>query len=359
MIRNAEQVLVYNNFMTMDVLRQLTMQAYAGSKDDTLNIYIDMYKMMMDLYEPNLDVKVTSIITSTMVNLCAHLRSYYRTRHRVETNIFLVYSDMTTTYNKTFYPNYNSFNDSKVIANPRITDIINFNMGLLETLCPYLPNIYFIRGVYEPSVIILDLIYKEEAAGNMAPNLVLSRDDIALQLPATHPNTTIFLNSKRTGMLMYANRSNSIGVYLEKTGRKKLLENAAFLDKLANIDSSLLGLLIALTNLPSRGMKSEYDINKAINIIYSAIVRRSIINGRMSNPLDIYNGLFVGQESKISADSFAFRYKAVDLVTAHQEYMFSPYAKDVSYRSDLEDVETVQAINNKYFYDNPLDLNRL
>lgn len=357
--RNVEQVLVYNNFMTMEVLRNLTVQAYEGSKDNTLNIYIDMYRMIMDLYQPNLEVKTMSIITSTMINLCAHLRSYYRSRHRVETNIFLVYSNISTTYNKTFYPGYNAANDIKVKSNAKMTDTVEFNIRLLEILCPYLPDIHFVRGAYEPSVIILDLIYKEEASGNIYPNLVFSRDDIALQLPACHPNTTIFLNSKRTGMMMYANKSNAIWTYLSKTGRNKLLENQAFLDKISNMDTSLLGLIIALTNLPGRSIKSEYDINKAINIVYSAITRKSIFNGRMANPLDIYNGLFIGQECKISADTFAFRYKAVDLLTAHQEYMFTHYAKDISYKSNLSDVETVQAINNKYFYENPLDLNRL
>lgn len=359
MARNAEQVLVYNNFMTMDVLRQLTMQAYAGSDANTLNIYIDMYKMMMDLYEPNLEIKESSIITSTIVNLCAHLRSYYRTRHRVETTIFLVYSDMSSPYNKTFYPGYNASNDAKVKSNPRITEIIEFNMELLETLCPYLPDIHFIRGVYEPSVIILDLIYGEELVGNTAPNLVFSRDNTAIQLPANHSNTTIFFNSKRTGTMEYANKDNALSIYVARSGRKRLLEMPAFVDKINAIDSSLLGVLIALTNLPSRVVKSEYDINKAINILYSAVTKNTIPNSRMSNPVNMYNGLFVGQESKMSVDSFIFRYKAVDIISAHMEYMFSPYAKDRPYKSNLVDVEALQAINNTYFYNNPLDLNRL
>lgn len=312
----------------------------------------------MDLYEPSLEVKTMSIITSTMVNLCAHLRSYYWTRHHVNTNIFLVYSDLSVPYNKTFYPQYNAGNDLKVNANPRITEFIDYNMGLLDTLCPYLPDVYFVRGVYEPSVIILDLIFKEEASGNMAPNLVFTRDDIAMQLPACHPNTTVFLNNKRTGVSLYSNITNAIPIYLLKSGRKKLMENQSTLDKLSVIDSSVLGALIALTNLPGRNMKSEYDINKAINIIYSAFTRKSLI-GRMANPVDLYNALFVGQESKMSVDSFVFRYKAVDLLTMYNDYMFSPFAKDISYKTNLNDGDAVRAINDTYFKENPLDLNRL
>lgn len=357
-MRNVEQVLVYNNFMTGPVLQHLTGEAYRGSNSNDINIYIDMYKMMMDLYEPNLEVKTMSIVTSTMVNLCAHLRSYYWSRHHVNTSIFLVYSDLSSPYNKTFYPQYNSSNDKKVNSNPRITEFINYNMGLLETLCPYLPDVYFIKGIYEPSVIILDLIFKEEAAGNLAPNLVFTRDDIAMQLPACHPNTTIFLNNKRTGSAFYSNNTNAIPIYLLKTGRNKLMENSSVLDKLSAIDNSVLGGLIALTNLPSRCMKSEYDINKAINVIYSAFTRKSLL-GRMVNPVDFYNALFVGQESKMSVDSFVFRYKAVDLLTMHNDYMYSPYSKDISYKTNLDDGEAVRYINDTYFKDNPLDLNRL
>lgn len=358
-MRNAEQVLVYNNFIKSKVLKDLTSLAYTNSTSDTLNIYIDTYKMMMDLYEPNLEIKTVSIITSTLINLCAHLRSYYWYNHHVNTNIFLVYSDMSNNYNKTFYPGYNCNNDNKIRSNPRISSIIDQNMELLKILCPYLPDIYFIHGTYEPSVIILDLIYKEEANGNTAPNLVLSRDDIALQIPAYHNNTTIFLDSKRTNSSTYVNNSNAIFAYLDKTGRKKLLTNQTVIDRVSTLDSSLLGLLIALTNLPSRGVKSAYDINKSINIIASAVARKSIINGHCSNPEYFYNGLFIGSEGKLSIDSFVFRYKAIDLLEMHREYMFSPYAKDLSYRVNLDDSNTVRSINNEYFKDNPLDLNRL
>lgn len=358
-MKNAEQVMVYNNFITHKVLRELTENAFKGSTADTLNIYIDMYKMMIDLYEPQLEIKNTTIITSTMVNLCAHLRSYFWNHHRVNTNIFLVYSNMSDKYSKTYYPNYNSGNDLKISTNDRITGLINDNANLLEILCPYLPDIYFVRGIHEPAAIILDLIFKEEATGNLSPNLVFTRDDIAMQIPACNPNTTIYLNSKRTGVSLYSNFTNAIPIYLLKTGRKRLLENQGFVDKISCMSSQHIGTLIALTNLPSRNVKSEYDINKAINILYSAITRKSIINSYMSNPLDIYNGLFVGEESKLSPNSFEFRYKAVDLMSIYRNYLYSPQSKDVSYKVNLDDSNTVKAINNEYFKDNPLDLNRL
>lgn len=357
--RNAEQVLVYNNFMKNDVLRGLTMEAYAGSNADTLNIYIDIYRMIMDLYEPKLEVKVMSIIVSSVVNLCAHLRSYYWTRHRVNTNIFLVYSDMSNPYNKSYCPGYNSTNDLRVTSNQRITEFISYNISLLKILCPYLPDIYFVEGVYEPSVIILDLIYKEEASGNLFPNLVFTRDDIALQLAGSHNNTTIFLDSKRTGVSMYANYTNAISVYMAKSGRKKLIESPAVISRINGISSHLLGAIIALTNLPSRSVKAIYDANKAINIVSSAIARNTILNGPASDPRVLYDGLFVGSEAKFSKDSFAFRYNAVDLLTMHRMYIYTPYAKDISYKVNLDDSNAVKAINNEYFRDNPLDLNRL
>lgn len=360
--RNAEQILVYNNFMKRIVLEQLTVKAFANTeagKSNTINIYIDMYKMLMDLYEPGLEVQHMNIITSTVINLCAHIRSYYLERKGVYSKIFLVYSDISAAYYKTFCPHYNISNENKIASNQRMTDVINHNLDLLGILCPYLPDIYFIKGIYEPSVIILDLIYKEELDGNMSPNLVFTRDDTAMQLPACHPNTTIFLDSKRTGISYISNTPLAISAYLYKTGRKKLLTSQAVINRIQTISPCLLSLIISLSNLPSRNIISIYDINKAINIVGSAVARGSILNGYSASPDLLYDGLFVGSECKVTKDTFSFRFKAIDLLSAHAEYMFTPFAKDTSYKIDLDDGDGVRAINNEYFRENPIDLNRL
>jgi hypothetical protein len=61
----------------------------------------------------------------------------------------------------------------------------------------------------------------------------------------------------------------------------------------------------------------------------------------------------------IDKTNFAFRYNAVDLLYQHLLYKQMPESLDYSWLIDLKDPESIRDINNRYFVDNPLDLNSL
>ena len=63
--------------------------------------------------------------------------------------------------------------------------------------------------------------------------------------------------------------------------------------------------------------------------------------------------------NKIDAYNFKYRFNAVDLVFQHRLYTMMAESKDISWLINLNDPDTVKDINNKYFIDNPLDLNAL
>ena len=64
--------------------------------------------------------------------------------------------------------------------------------------------------------------------------------------------------------------------------------------------------------------------------------------------------------SKIDPDNFRCRFNAVDLIYQNRLYnMNMAESKDISWCIDLRDPDTVRNINNKYFANNPLDLNAL
>lgn len=353
-----EQVLVSNYFAKYPVLKQMTAIAFTGSTAEEVNIYMDITKMVSHLYNPYVSIQHPLSIAAAILNLCAHLRTFYRTFYHVESTFFLVYSNMSNTYNCNLIPDYNKANLDKMEANIVTTNAINIAMGALKELCPYLPNIYYREDIHEPMVVIYDTIKKEELSGNINPNIIITKESLAFQLPAMVPNTAIFIDDKPSESFQVVTHDNVIASYLYATGRRQILEQPETLKKLALISPEKLGALITLTNLPSRGVKSIFDINKAINTLYRLNSNGQLPDGYINNTNYLYSCIFNGL-TKISLEMFVLRFRAIDLIANHLYFMTTPFANHVEYKQDLNDPEAVQAINNDYFKDTPIDLNRL
>ena len=57
--------------------------------------------------------------------------------------------------------------------------------------------------------------------------------------------------------------------------------------------------------------------------------------------------------------SLEYRFNTVDLIVQSKIYDSTIEANDMQWYINLKDPKTVKDINNKYFADNPLDLNNL
>jgi hypothetical protein len=172
--------------------------AYANS--DNLNIYIDMSSATKELYFNRPPINGGAEISSTIINMCAHYREYYDRCHKVKTKFFIVFSNNTPEYMKRTGPTpmemdgYNSNNIALRKSHPEITDMISEACTLLDVICPFLPDIFFIRSEHddETSVIIYDSILREmEKSGNSdhnadmaVPSMIISKDPHTFLLPA-------------------------------------------------------------------------------------------------------------------------------------------------------------------------------
>ena len=350
--------LVYNYFPKYTMLENMTMAAFSGSNADTVNVYLDINKMVNSLYAPNVKILYPLEIAAVLINLCAHYRTFYRVYHKVETNFFLVYSDLMNEYGNSLVPGYNSSNIRRVV-NKVTTDAIEISMAALAELCPYLPNIYFKRDIYEPMVVIYKIIEDEKKAGNTNPNIIITKEPLCYQVLGFEDDTAIFIDDKKAETCYAITRPNvNVSYFTMATNRDKIKGDCFFVFKLDFISPELLGLLISITNLPSRDLKSIMSANKAINTIYGLIEREELANQYSGIITYLYNKIFNGLNST-SLETFKLRFKAVDLNQNYLYYSNTPYGSDLSYKSDLQDPETVQAINNQYFKDTPIDLNRL
>lgn len=353
-----EQVLVYNYFIKYETLKEMTKIAFSGSTAEEVNIYLDLTRMMDNLYNPNVRINYPLNIAATLINLCAHMRTYYRQYHSVETNFFMIYSDMTTDYNRNLVPEYGNQLRDRIEANKVTTDAINIALSALEVLVPYLPNIYLRKDIHEPAVVIYDTILKEQQAGNTNPNIILTKEPLVYQVVAMLPDTVIFRDYKHTNQFEVVTHDSVIWSYLFATNRRKLLDDPAVLAKINLISPELLGAFITLTNLPSRSIKSIMDSRKAINTLSRLISQGQIYTGYVNDTNYLYSCIFNGL-TKVSLEMFLLRYNAIDLLSNYLYYATTPYANHTEYRQDLHDPEAVQEINNQYFTNTAMDLNRL
>lgn len=354
--------LLYGNYIRYDTLQTLTLSAFANSDAEMCNIYIDMANMLRPLYGTNYNISVENYTTiaSSFINLCAHMRAYYRSRHRVETRIYMVYSDNLGEVPRKFYNDYNASWVNNFMSKPNITKMIKDNLDLLRILCPYLNDIFLIETTNEPAVAIYDRINKDEILFPGIPNIIITKDVYAFQLPAMKMNTVIFRPAKKEGMdtSFMINTPNVLVSYMQSTHR----QGGATIDLAANISPELLSLFMAMTNVPSRDVKSVYNANKAIAVINNLIQNHHIVDGynfvqalvMVEQQIQPNLRSRPGQQFNVLA-----RYKAIDLVFQHSLYMNTPECLNEAYLVRKIDDNSVREINNKYFVSNPLDLNRL
>ena len=341
------EVILYSEYIRYDRLKELTLTQFMNSKEDKLNIYIDMYTILRPLYKRNL-IENSSIFASTILNLAAHMRSYYLTRHRVTTNIYIV---MTNNSNGSIqecgmFPEWSICDH--FIPNPKRDDIIKWNIQLLKLLTPYFPNLYFIEGTVEPSVMIYNLIRNNN---NGYPNVILTKDLMSWQIPALDFNSCIFRprKYKDNDTSFLVNKNNVFNEW------KEYVNNSTSHSSII-LPSEMLSLYIALTSFRKRGLKAYFSPKVATAYIYKLIQDRKIKLGYNSS--DAIKNVLISLD-KNNSNILYYRYNAVDLLRLTNIYSTLPESQNRSWDYHKIDPESIKEINDKYFVKNPIDIIKL
>jgi len=214
---------LFKNYISYDSLFHLNKKAfYERSNAESVDIFIDMNSLINDIFTIPFEFSynATSVLTSSIINLCAHLRNYYASRHRVWTRFYIVWCWNRPDAARSIIPEYNAHTimaqDSKTIYK----SLVEENLKLLDILCPYLPDIFFINGGnYETTTVIIAL---DEIIGNQIqkkdiPNIIYTRDSYSYLGVSLMPLTFIFRPKKNNGDVSYMiSKTNLIDMYIEK-----------------------------------------------------------------------------------------------------------------------------------------------
>lgn len=356
----AEYIL-YSYYIKYDRLLQMVSSTFKNSTAEEVNIYIDLYDMLYPLYNKEVEELSSEVIVSCVLNLCAHLRGYFNRTHHVYTKFYLVYSTNTgELQNKFITQGYDVKSKDMIAKNKIVNRIIGEAFEKIDLLTKYIDQIYFVnKTVLDPSVIIYDLILKEEASGNTNPNIIITKSNMAYQIPAMNKNSYIFRPYKKDRIdLSYVVQYSDSLFYFIKDTRKNLELNEDRVFYITKINPELLGLFISITGIPNKGVKAICNTSSTLTAFYNAIKDKQLLNNYNSYPVIVIPNI-PNRKIQENVSAIYNRFKALDLVNLHQYYLSTGQNLDESYKVDLIDDNAVKMINNNYFRHYPIDLNNL
>lgn len=347
---NIESIL-FGYYVRYDKLYEIVNHCFVGTKtNDCIDIYVDIYDMLKPIYGKEIYANRSFTIVSSIINLAAHYREYFATRHRANTRIYLVYADNTCINHKQFCQSFGDDSFRETLGYAKTSEVVRTQLEMVKILCAYLYNIYFVQRKSNFAMFVDDMVLKNKDV----PALVITKSKYSYQIPAMRPWVVLLRPKKYAGddtsYPVYG--SNVLYQFFNKVNDQKTLE------RLSVLNPELLSLFIVLTGLPSYRLPTVTNITKASKIIHMAVASQRIINGYNADIEYVYKWLD-GVDGLVDPTTFKFRYNAVDLQYQHMIYNTTPEAMDTTWLINLQDPRTVQNINNNYFADNPLNLEAL
>ena len=355
-MRVPVEYIITRYFVKYQKMNELISFAFSGSKANYINLYIDLYGVYKTLFSRTYrtDISDYTAFTSIIINMCSHYRAYFKGLG-VYCKIFLISSYNIPEINSKFVAGYNKTFIDK-LKNKQVQEMVDLNTQLLEILCPYLPDIHFLKTEFESTILMKYIISKELSEGNNNPNIILSSDIYPMQLCNEFENT-VFLRPKKLngedismitapkGHNMYESSFWSIICRERDTLMSDISE--------VSISPSNYTLLMTLNRFPERNIKNLIHFRQANKIIFSVIGSQPIklnIDTLYQNSPELIN--------HFPFEILSSRYKVLD-----SEYQYLLFENSVEphviHYENLSDPIAVQMINSQYFEKNPIDLFRL
>lgn len=349
--------ILFGYYIQYNKLKELVDTAFADKRTPKcMDIYIDVFDMLKQIYGREVYADKQYTIVSGVINLAAHMRGFFRTRYNLPTRIFLVYGKNSTVNHKNFYYTFGDDSYKETVNYEKNKEIIESQLQMVKILCAYIPDVYYVERQTMFSMFVYDNILKNKLARNNILSIVITKSLYAYQIPALTNNfsscVALFRPKKYNGqdMSFPVYGSNVLYNYYSSITSAKTLEY------LSDFDPGLLPVLMTMTGLKQYNVNAIMSTTSAVKALHDALSSPYMLNAHSMNTSNLYKALNL---MCIDETNFDFRFKAIDLEYQHMIYIHMPEYIDNTWNVNFNDPETVKEINNKYFFDNPLDLNSL
>lgn len=324
---------LFKNYIKYDMINALSIRAFYRNYENCmyLNVMIDMHSLLEGLYRTdiNFTYKNENCIAASMVNLCAHIRNYYRSYRQVECKFYLIWSKNRPEIVRQAIPEYNAHQIMAEDSNTIITELINKNIDILKLITKYIPGVYVVDGGNEESYVVETALMAESNAITQmlaAPRVIISKDPMNYVTVVDNPSTVMFRPKKVNG----EDRSYLVS--------KSYIHQMYIMNELKNKYDEGIAYPRFITCLMYSGIKC-----RGVN----GVCKYKEVANKMNTPL-------TAEDQQITLNN----YIALDIENATRNLLQSTPTLFENI-VDLYDPEAVKELNNKEFITYPLDLNVL
>ena len=330
--------LVGKYFIKLTKMNELISFAFSGSNATSIRVFIDLYSIKNTLLGRDFSYENDNDLCALILDMCVHYKNYFYSLG-VTPIFYLIDSNNLPANAKTLYPAYNQGFAMKLTSGN--AGFIEKNMEYLSILCPYLPNIHYIKTSFEASVVIADI-----ALVAPIPNIVIGRDPFLSMLPGIIPGLAWIVPAKLNGAdtsQVFVERN--IFTYVQGLNGVK---NSTFTP--CRLGPAQLDKIYALTKLHARNLPPVLQYRTLVRILDE----NPLIVGEMPSRIYTYG------PSICHIDDVDRRYQAISIPYQLQLYRLSPECSvNINTKATMYDIEGLKHINNYYFESNPLMLDDL
>lgn len=325
---------LFKNYIKYDMINALSIRAFTANYHDCmyLNVLIDMHSLLEGLYRTdiNFTYKSENCIAASMINMCAHMRNYYRSYRGVECKFYLIWSKNRPANVRAVIPEYNAHQIMAEDSNTIMTQLIEKNIGILKLITRYIPGIYVVDGGDEEAYVVETAIMAESNVITQmlaAPTVIISKDPLNYLTVSTNPATVMFRPKKANG----EDKSYLV--------TKKYIHQSYITQELKNKYDEGVGYCPFLTHLIFSGIKCR-GVNGVCK--YKAVKDKAM-----------FSILSAEEQTVVTNNTIATNVpNRTQALIDNTPTLFENIV-------DLYDPEQVKELNNKEFTVYPLDLNVL
>lgn len=342
-----------------ELLQRFINIAFEGSEETHINIYIDLYSIIRSIYADKYDVVVDNYfdIVTGVVNIAIHYKYYFKKYLGVESKVFIIAGDNCPKPNSMLIMDYNKTVKLRKESpmGSSMKQMLNENIELLNTIVPYIPDIYFFQTQYETSVCMKYIIDKQASEfNNTAPNIIVTKDIYPMQLVTLDHKTALLRPKKSRGseMSFFVNPLDKPGNIIQFWTNFLNIKRVAYMEM--QIHPCNLSLVLAFNGMQERNIKSLMSLRKINECIFNAVGNLETFCAPHS--VFSYNPYI---EANIPETLIMDRYKAIDInFQVKNFYSNSVEAKTMEFKNK-RDMISLRAINDRYFAENPINLQYL
>lgn len=340
---------IYGYYVKYDTLTNLINMNYSGSNATTIDIYIDMQDILRhidsQLIRMKIPVRNPLLLTSGIINMVAHYRNFFTTRFKCNSRFWLI--DSYENYLAILY--YNQFKTRPL--SPSMIHLYRDNLQFIPMLCNAIPDIQYERCSVDVTTKVLSI---RNIEGENTPGLLISKDSFTFQASIAKNMKVLRPRKNNLGDISYiVSGENAIESYIVELSKKSINMNVS-------IDVEQLPLFMAMTRVPSRNLKTFYQITTAVDRLRTGYAA-GLTTKYPWNQSEFVNSLIeINRDINKDPSELLYRLQACDAVFT-QLAAYSGTVESETYKGivNIYDPKGVKEINDKYFSSCPLDLNVL